>query len=451
MSRPWPIALELDPDVVMSPRGADSDPTGPNYFPITAYTFFVELPRDVPVEHNKTVLTLDERGDAWSGFTSEEISAFVGAPEPLPDHIAPDTRLLFRRETVNSALPLQAADQAFSDWIEAILAEDDATLRRDRLETTALLGIDLAKAVVAITRFVPDTVVPDGIETLPDFLGWLQSLFRPGFIHLNNFLGLLGLATEDWQVGPIALSDLSPALPVLFERPRREPVGPRQAGTFLVRAHSGWPDVAWRPAPPATFAEVAAAMQAAAVRNEHPFVEAFLVFRSGWIQAVMGDPNRGVIELGAGIEMLVSTTIRVGGPQVGWDPDRVAEAFAANVGLKKRIREHLGPLLGMTIDLDDDADFCGGWWQTGYQLRNQAVHEGRSIAPEEAVAAKTAAGRMVLGLREAASRDQRLGSVAERLPRSIPEEGFAEWHDLVGFPEPPPPTDEPAETPKRRI
>lgn len=393
--------------------------------PITLFTFMLELPRAVPVPHETQSVFFDTSTPGWSGWPAHLVGGLLGQGAPsFPPDQAPGTRIVVRHTNVVGPVGLQAATEAFADWVEPVLSGPDAAARAADLEEWKASGFETVRSVIAITRFVPQSEHPRAAEMTTR---WMRSLFETALADLNGMLEALGLTTRSWSLGTVTPEDLPALLPVLVQSSHAGSDGRPQGATLLLELHDAYPAVPGLFDPQLGPVEEAVALSNAANHGEQPFFLAFRYVRAAFAERLAGDPTRAVIDLNTAVEIIISGVLAEGGQAVGWDAARITRATAERTGLRNRLQDHLGPLVGEIIDTDDASTPWGHWWADGYAKRNAAVHRGVRITRIEADAAFDAGTDLVEHLTGRLSARDQLARVGDLLAISLGT--AAPWED----------------------
>jgi hypothetical protein len=122
-----------------------------------------------------------------------------------------------------------------------------------------------------------------------------------------------------------------------------------------------------------------------------------------------------VIDLATAMEILFSQLIATGGTAAAWTPARIQRANKESTNLRGRVQDHLGPLLGANIDVEDGRTIWGEWWRFGYRCRNRAVHRGERLDDAECRKAWLAATRLIRHIVTVLTLQPDLEAVAELL------------------------------------
>jgi len=269
------------------------------------------------------------------------------------------------------------------------------------------------RSVVSLSTFIAPPDIPETTNPEEE-LEWLRGRFDRCLGDLNRFLTALGMAAADWRVGRLGAGQLPPLMPIIVEHlfPGDSPGG-RWPIHLLVSIRPDMPEAASDKEPPPDPVWRAAAMVSAANKGAEPYMDFFGLLEDAWAYSLLGEPVRCVITLGTAIEVLVSTTIREGGVRLGWSAEEIAEGSAA--WLQKRVTVHLARLLGKEISVEDPATPWGAWWSTAYEMRNEAVHEGKQVDLSGAVKAKEATTAVIRELRSDLAAQARLADLAGAL------------------------------------
>jgi hypothetical protein len=380
--------------------------------PVTVFTFFLTLPYAIPIPDGSTPGFVDRRTEDWAGWSPEWLGRLVGAAGALADDVAPGTRMAVRHREVTMPVPPAAAFEAFSDWIEPPLPSNVfARLTEDTARWKAS-GVPTIVSVVALSRYVPRSGHPRA-ETMT--VAWLLGLLRPALADLDNFLEALGIVSRRWDIGALPPRSLPFMVPLLAESTHLGPVGEKQGATAMVPLHDLSLMLPERFETSTVLFDGAKGISNAANQGEQPFMLVLRLIHGAEGERLGGDPTKAVIDLNTAIEVLVSTTISTAGGLVEWDADRIARAISWRTGLKKRVSDHLGPLFGETITVNDESEPWGRWFAGGYRLRNAAVHEGRVLRKDDVDSALLEAEAIVRDVRDRLARQAAFAPLAERL------------------------------------
>jgi hypothetical protein len=377
---------------------------------MVAVTFFVELPHVLPLEQDTAVLSMGER-QGWQGWNGADIAHFVGAGAEgaFPADVVPEVRLVFRRTTVKTALPLQAADQAFGDFVEPVLRPRDRRARRRNLRRYQRKGVILEKSVVAMSFFVPGQS-----KRFRDDQGeWLLDRAERGLTTLNDFLSLLGVSAGDWRITPVNLGDLPAVLPVLMQSSDAEEMGRAVGMSFLFPLHDRLPAVTPTNQLSSELVEHTAWMTGEAVRERQPFLLVFRLLHQAVVDYASGRFPESILGLGTAFEVLVSVLITEAGRRRGWSPEELQGA--ADAPYRSRVKDHLSKATASTIDLDDPTSPWGRWWEDGYGLRNRVAHEGAEPGRAETERALDAGAELLVALRKRLAADDLTADLGEAL------------------------------------
>jgi hypothetical protein len=395
--------------------------------PVTCFTFFLEIGRLLPVPETQ-IMIYDDRTDAWEGWTPVSLPLLAGVdenPPPFSDDSVPGWRISFRDIEVSVQSPLGATEAVYEDWLAPVLTPARNELRRsmrDQIGDT----IRVRQSVVALTRFIPESEHPSS-EAMTT--GWLTDVFRSCLAHLNRLLDHLSLVVRHWALGAVEHRDLPAFLPVLLQSSHADCAGTVRGSTFVIPIHDDH-----RLASPFHLdrdpGDIAAAANlfSEANRGDQPFEPVFRFLRAANTERTAGDPTRSVVDLATAMEMLFSQLIATGGAALGWDAARIERANKGSTGLRGRVQDHLGPLLGATIDVLDGATVWGQWWANGYMRRNTAVHDGQRLDDSECAEAWQAATQLINHVATVLRMQRDLEPVADRL--SAIAFGEPTWRNL---------------------
>lgn len=362
--------------------------------PITCFTFFMEVGRLLPVPTTQ-VLSYGERTPAWEGWTPRRLSRMLGSDDPpkFSDDTVPGYRLAFRHGLARIGSPLYAAESVYEDWIDPLFSDEvNAARRADRDAFGPTLTV--YHSFVAITRYVPESEHPASKALT---VQWLTDVFRQGLNILNQILDHLSFAAGHWAVAAIERRDLPAILPVLIQSTHADEEGQVRGSRGQIPLHDDFPHLD-RLGPPEASAEAlltAVAMATEGNRGAQPFEPTFRFLRAANSEAIAGDSTRAIIDLNTAMELLFSQLITTGGRARGWPAERVERANRIETGLRNRVQDHLGALIGATIDVKDQTTTWGAWWSQGYMARNRAVHQGVRLADSDVRRAWLAASKLI--------------------------------------------------------
>ncbi|MGI8729322.1 MAG: hypothetical protein ACR2LK_04935, partial [Solirubrobacteraceae bacterium] len=228
---------------------------------------------------------------------------------------------------------------------------------------------------------------------------WRTHQFRLSLDHLNRPLDHLSFAAHSWAIGALERRDLPPVLPVLLQSTHADHEGRVRGSTFGIPIHDDYPllasDVEDTPIDDAGALQHAVDVATASNHGALPFEQVFRFLRAADSERIGGDPTRSVVDLATAMELLFFQVLLCGGPAAGWDTARVARATGDRTPLRGRVEQHVGPLLGATVDVMDTTTVWGCWWERGYLRRNWAVHHGRRVTEEDCQRAWEAAADLI--------------------------------------------------------
>lgn len=398
--------------------------------PVTLFTFFLELPHALPISAERATVTVDKRSEHWESWSDDQVATILTRePEsPFPPEFVPGTRIVVRHVRTTDRPPLLVAEEAFSDWVDALFTAGDAAERKARREAWGEAGVGVVKSVVALSRFFPRSAHPRGDEMTA---GWLLSQFRLALADFNGLLEALGFVLGRWDVGAIALRDLPAEIPVLIGATQKLPDG-RPAGiTFTARIHDAYPVFAENFAPPLQPTEEAAELSNGARHGEQPYFEVFRFIHAAESERLAGDATRAVVDLNTAVEILVSVTLREGGPISGFTAQELEGADSS--GLKNKVKKYLAQMFGEEIDIADPSAPWGRWFTDGYQLRNQAVHEGLPLGREAVERAFSQASEVVAEVKDKLNDRDELKALAQKLSIDMRGRTPTSDDDLLGI------------------
>jgi len=389
---------------------------------IFAVTFVIELPFDLGLREQSGGLLYEERAAHWEGWDSDEIRTVLQLPEDLnlPDDLGPGTRWMLRRGWVRSHVPLMAADEAFSDWVEPLVTPEEHRARQRTVKRWRKRGIQKPITIAALTRFVGVDGVPRHPED--ENARALYELVRADF---NRILAILGLTTGIWWIAPVADRELAGMVPVIVELagphdpPSAGDTVQRQGTTFPIFVHDLLPNLPDQEFVSERQFEDAARLLEAYNRGRLAFLPVFELLHEAGGDLRAGKPAQAIVLSSAAVELAVTTLLRVGGPMKGWSAERIGRAI--NAGFRNRVKHHVADLLSIEIDLRQGRSSWASWWRTGYYLRNRFVHEALAPTREAALGAWRDVAALLNGLRETLATDEALRPLAEQMPFELQE------------------------------
>lgn len=402
----------------------------PHLQPVTLFTFFLELPYGLPISAERATVTVDERDVHWEGWSDDQIASILTSePEnPFPPEFAPGTRIVVRHVKTIDRPPLLIAEEAFADWVDPLFTEPEAAKRRTERASHGDAGIGVVRSVVALSRFLPRTAHPRGEEITA---GWLLAQFRQALSDFNGLLEALGFVLGRWDIGAITLRDLPAEIPVLIGATQKLPDS-RPAGiTFTARIHDAYPAFADHFGPQLQPSEEAARLTNAARHGEQPYMEVFRFVHVAESERLAGDAARAVIDLNTAVEILISVTLREGGPIAGLSEEELKSAESA--GLKNKVKRYLARMVGEELDIANPETSWGRWFGDGYQLRNEAVHEGASLDRNAVERAFAQAGEIIAEVKDRLERQEHLRALGKQPSIDIRRRGSSSDDDLLGI------------------
>ncbi len=276
--------------------------------PIVTPTFFLELPHDLRLPPRASLVLLEERGPGWDEWDDAAVARLTGAPPELfRGGAVPGTRLVFRRSKRRATLPLQAADEAFSDWVEPLLSPVEVVQRRERVGQAIERGFEAMTTVVALSRFIPDE---DG-HWLTDEAR-LAAVFRAALADLNEYIVAQGTILADWRYSPVSPGDLPAILPCAAVRVA-ELGGGAESNVVGLPIHDRFPSVNAGRLVDERWAIAAGDLVSAGRRGDQPFWPLLQLLHEVTGYRATGEYVSAVVTLGTAAEVLVATVVREAG------------------------------------------------------------------------------------------------------------------------------------------
>jgi hypothetical protein len=399
--------------------------------PVTFFTFFLELPRALPVQSGAMHISYVDRDEGWSGWTDADVAEQLGVEvEAIPMGKTPHTSVIARHLTEPEPAPLSRVEAAFGDWGMQGLIPPETVNRPGAEPERGRATIEVVKSVVALTRFVPQSAHPPGRELT---VGALQRIMFDGLVHLNALLEPIGFVAGRWEIGALTLADVPPEVAVLADN-TGWPLGERELIAFVAEIHDGYPILAGDLEDDGSIAREAIGYHGGEKGGGQPFLQVFRFIHAAEGERLVGDHTRALVDLNTAVELLIRFVLYYGHALTGV-PEKIAwEANQAS--LKQKVRRYLPELLGREIDIDDPDGPWGAWFNDGYMLRNRAVHEGELLDYDAVERAFGQAGDLIDDLKKSLMADEQLRDLGEQIgvePLS-PEERNTDQLLCIEFP-----------------
>lgn len=375
---------------------------------ILVVTVVAELPSDLGIE-NVGVFSFED-APPWEGWDAPSMANLIHFLRPLEQNRRPEFRIMFRRARVRTRLPLQAADKAYSDWVDPLLQRRRRMYRRIAYTVLAAIGMREFITVAAITAFLPAHEVAEDLGP-----SWIEQRTTLALAVLNEFLICLGVEANDPRVGPIYRTDLPARLPVLTEI-QPVPTAWRVGHNTMTTLHDWFPAVRPRQRDPEHL-DRAAALFRATHEGETPWFAVLELTHTARRDGMAGRYASAVLTAGTGIEVLVATIITHAGRLRGWPPARIDGILGS--GLKNMVLDHVPRALDVRVDIDDPETPWGTWWLAGYQLRNAVAHRNHRPTESEAQSAVYAAMELVAEVGRVIDADPVLSELSLGLPTGV--------------------------------
>lgn len=203
--------------------------------PVTVFTFFLELPRALPMSADYLQVSGDRADEHWEGWLEDDIAKILDShpSSPLPPGFVPKTATAISHFKATSRLPLLAVEEAFADWFDGPLLKSAYEETRKWAEPEGS-DVRVMKTMVALSRFIPRSAHPLGPEMTA---GWLHTQFQLALEDFNGLLEALGFVMGRWDVGPLALRDLPAQIPVLITNTKLVADGAPEDIMFIAEIH----------------------------------------------------------------------------------------------------------------------------------------------------------------------------------------------------------------------
>jgi hypothetical protein len=361
----------------------------PDYAEVIVVTHVLELPQDLRVQSGTAFGLSEQRDDVFVDWPDEAKEALTHVPIKTPGR-SPVDRLVFRNAIVKTAIPLQAADIAFKDYVQPLMPRAEWRARERGLRKALARGWNVRKTVVAASTYIAPQTWREAGEQLHELL--LERLDE-SLDFLNDYIVTLSLLRGDPLLAQVARGDLPSVCPVVVEAaPMQE--GKRSGTTFTYPIHDLVPLPTLEVEPQEQ--EVAGDMAEFAGFRRYegfPLLLYYELLHAAEAARRLHRYAQAVATLGTTVEVFLNSVIRMVAEGRGQEPSQVEAALRAP--LRNQFEEHLPRYANVTVDLGDIANPFGRWWQGGYRLRNHVIHEGRRPTADEADAAFEDASKLV--------------------------------------------------------
>jgi hypothetical protein len=358
-------------------------------------THILELPLDLGLPENRTILISEERTDVFQSWAPQDIATLFQLPRTLTPGTFPVVRLNFRRRYLPERAELFTAIESFSDWIFPYLPSD-AQQSHERLRKGFKRGSWGWISAVGATTFLPVSAWP--VDPAEQSRTTGVELDKAIAI-LNEFLISLSLARGEPSIHPIGRGDLPRLCPVVLETVPM-PSGTRNATARSYQIHQ---IDRHRYGSRGALEELQPEEQFAfdLLLSSHLKGQPFFLFYE-LMQSAIGSFNEGRFRMcvaltGSAFEVLVQTVIRETCPLHGDNQARIDGILDS--GLKNQLEIHIPRLTGCVVDLVDSNNDFGAWWQGGYKTRNLVIHQGATPTRDEARSALDEAHGVAAALR----------------------------------------------------
>jgi hypothetical protein len=397
-----------------------TDPTD-SRAPVTIFTFFLELPRALPMQSGAMHISYVDRDEEWRGWTDADVAELLGDSEvePSPAGSVPHTAMIARHLTESEPAPLSRVEAAFDDWGIQGLIPPDTPSRRGAEPESGRATIEVVKSVVAVTRFVPQSAHPPGRELT---VGALHRIMFDGLVHLNALVEPLGFVAGRWEIGALTLADVPPEVAVLVDNTGTRPEEQRKMIAFVTEVHDGYPILAGDLEDDGSIAREAIGYHVDEQGEEHPFLQVFRFIHAAEGERLVGDHTRALGNLNTAVELLIRFVLYYGQATIGVPEETAWTANQAT--LKQKVTQYLPELLGREIDIKDPGGPWGAWFGDGYMLRNRAVHEGELLDYDAVERAFGQASELIDDLKKSLMANEqlrKLGELIEVEPRPLDE------------------------------
>lgn len=338
---------------------------------IVAISWILELPHDLGLPEDSRVEIL--RPGGLYGWSAAEMTALPGWDSPQPD-VHPVVALRFRRAQVGIGMPTEATDRCFGDMQTDAMTRAQRREFARRLDRLVARGAREWKTVVRITRWYADSELVEADQAEE----WLRPELRAGLSVLNRWLATYALASASRRHGPLAPGDLPGAVPTVFEH-KTAPEDETRRWHFLLTLHDRMPSLVSAEAD-MTAADVATTALLMD-ESDNPFLDGLQLLFGAQGQLAAGRERQAILDSGTAVEMLVSALFRaIGEQRAAFD-----SGAAIRANFAQRFKHHLPLALGDgRTPAPDESAARATWLAEGYRTRNDVVHQGRDVQPDEA-------------------------------------------------------------------
>lgn len=365
---------------------------------VLVVTHLLEMPRDLQIPENMTLGLFEPRDDAkvFEEWPDDVWAAVVGLESLRTPGTRPIQRVVFRSRLLRSRAPLLAADEAFSQWVRALLTNKEMRIRK-RGTRRFRSGVEQWVTIAAVTRYIPRELWPDDAENQEDTL---SEELDGALATLNDFIVALSLVRNSPELAPVARGEFPRVCPVIVEA---LPVtdGRRVGATFIYQIHERRSALGIRVGQPQFDDELlqhAVSLAEAAHFGGEPFFLFYELIQQAAAELMAHRAAPAAIAIGSAVEVVFSATIREAGRMIGEAEARTKSVLS--LPLRNQVEHHLMRYAGVTVDTMDSTNPFGHWWTGGYNLRNRVVHEGYRPSQAEAEAAYGDAAEVVGAIRD---------------------------------------------------
>jgi hypothetical protein len=372
-----------------------------------ALVFIVELPVDLGIP-GETRLPVWRR-DAWPDW---DVADWCAIAEVDPPGRADDARLehliVLRSVTVGGERPLRAADLAFGELDEEALPRAARRARRRNLRRLMTKPVPSRRTVAAIWRFVHDEkeLLAEGDEQERQ-VRWSVWMVQ-AIAVLDAWLIALGIAADDPRLSPLSESDIGVSLPIVVATCSRE-AGIVPVGSLVVPTRGE----ASGTARTGDELELARTIFDEVMLRDGVFSVFYELVQQAGSARAAGRDRSAIIDYSTAGEVLITTVV-----------DRVLALRGESAQRRERIleqpfanlvRDHLGRLLGVNSDPNEEEAISRLWWLHCYLRRNAIVHEGAGSNTVESDLARVALVVLASEIRTALLAEPLTSSFGEEL------------------------------------
>ncbi|MGA9636846.1 MAG: hypothetical protein WBQ41_16540 [Solirubrobacterales bacterium] len=347
---------------------------------VAALSWLVELPRDLGLKENVHMT----RANSETVIPGWDNTQFIpGRVQTQETTVVPLQRLRFRRAHLRTGLPNEAAERAFGSELRQFKNSRASKKHHRRVERDVERGVKEWKTVCQLTRWYWGDEVPDPPESRWD--PGRDSIYRQHFNELLDELDLwlqaYGLISGELDIGSIALHDLPSEVPWIIQL-QGGPYADTHVFDGMLPIHGKRPELISAEGNPD--AAKGAMKLVYDGPQAYPFFNGFSLVFQAQAHALAGRGRQSVMDMGTGVEALVSEVVRGaltlrGGTEAG------VNKLLSDTKWRDVFNDELPKALGVPKGQNEPQH--AKWWRDCYPLRTKTVHRGYRPVQDEALTA----------------------------------------------------------------